>query len=344
LQYGKLLERAKSRKFHVAFATVPLDAWCAHPKAVKLFRDHTEQFSLLVHGNDHSKRELSQSRPKESYLRLAAQSLRRMDRLERNTGVHVARVMAPPHGGVANNCLAALLTAGFEGACASVGDLRRFNSGLFHASYGLGPAGMVSESVPVLPRFKLDESCESAIVIAGFLDRPIIAAGHHHTAADGLDLFTRTAEVINSLGEVRWESPETMLRSNFRYFQEDTTLWITPYSCRIHLRVPQGITALGLCSPTSSVANGHSDVAFWIKRGPGLNGEIKMNDLAVDVTAGDDIELISPALGNVDYQQIEKPESFLSLRAFPRRLLCEFRDRSMPLIPSDLIPAKWTSG
>src|SRR5260370_19758270 len=98
LSYKKLVDQAKSRRFHVAFATVPLDAWLPNATAVKLFRDYPEQFSLLVHGNDHSKRELSQSRTEESYLRLAAQSLRRIDRLEKITGLHVARVMAPPHG------------------------------------------------------------------------------------------------------------------------------------------------------------------------------------------------------------------------------------------------------
>ncbi len=109
LRYEKLLDQARSRRFHVAFATVPLDAWASHPRAVKLFRDHPEQFSLLIHGNDHSKRELCLNGSEQDYLRLAAQSLRRIDRLEKKTGLHVARIMAPPHGACADACLAALL-------------------------------------------------------------------------------------------------------------------------------------------------------------------------------------------------------------------------------------------
>jgi hypothetical protein len=345
LRYEKLAQQAKARRFHVALATVPLDAWIAHPGAVKLFRDHPEQLSLLVHGNDHSKHELSQSRSKENYLRLAAQSLRRMNRFERSTGLPVARIMAPPHGGFVSNCLAALLTAGFEGACASLGDLFERNSELFGGStFGLAPAAVAPESVPVMSRFKLDPSCEGAIVLSAFLDRPIILVGHHHTAADGLELLAHTAEMVNSLGEVSWGSPEMMLRSNFRTCQENTTLWIEPYSCRIHLTVPQGITDLGLYSPRCSVPNADLEFELRVKRGSHLLGQQKMSDTPLKVMAGDRIELVSLSLGKVDYRKVENPESSLSLRAFPRRLLCEFRDRSMPLIPSDLIPDKWTSG
>ena len=138
VQYAKLLDQAKSSGFHVAFATVPLDAWVSHPGTVNLFREHPQQFSLLVHGNDHSKRELCQSLSKQDYLRLAAQSLRRIDRLERNTGLHVARVMAPPHGVCTSNCLAALLAAGFEGACAAISLLGKLNPQLLRdPSFGL---------------------------------------------------------------------------------------------------------------------------------------------------------------------------------------------------------------
>ena len=150
--------------------------------------------------------------------------------------------------------------------------------------------------------------------------------------------------MVNSLGEVSWGSPEMMLRSNFRTCQENTTLWIEPYSCRIHLTVPQGITDLGLYPPRCSVPNADLEFELRVKRGSHLLGQQKMSDTPLKVMAGDRVELVSLSLGKVDYRKVENPESSLSLRAFPRRLLCEFRDRSMPLIPSDLIPDKWTSG
>jgi hypothetical protein len=343
LPYEQLLDQAKSHRFHVAFATVPLDAWLSKTTAVKLFRDHPEQFSLLVHGNDHSKHELSQSRTKETYLRLAAQSLRRIDRLEKTTGLHVARVMAPPHGACTAECLATLSATGFEGVCAAPNLLLEFNPQVFRdANFGLGLAEITPGNAPIIPRFRLDSSCEGAIVISAFLDRPIIPVGHHHTAANGLDLLINTVEIINSLGQVSWGSPEMMLRSNFRSFQEDTTLWVEPYSNRIQLTIPPGVTDVRLYRPEKTVPDADSDFVFVLKRGPKLLCRQNASNVPLKVMAGDHIELVSLGLGKVNYRQVENPQ--FSVQALPRRLLCELRDRLMPLIPRDVIPKKWMSG
>src|SRR6266480_1467551 len=343
LRYEKLLDEAKSRGFHVAFATVPLDAWVSHPAAVKLFRRHPDQFSLLAHGNDHIKHELSRSRTEKGYLRLAAQSLRRIDRLEKVTGLHVSRVMAPPHGDCTDGCLAALLAAGFEGVCAATNLLRKGNRRLHHACFGLKLAEIAAGSAPVIPRFKLDSSCEDAIVISAFLNKPIIPVGHHHTAVDGLDLLSHTAEVVNSLGDVKWQSPEKILRSNFRTFREDTTLWIEPYSCRIELIVPPGITHVGLYAKENN-RDGYSDFAFLVGQGSQLRDGQKLSNGPQPVRPGDRLEFVSASLEKVNYREVEHPQFSLSARALPRRLFCELRDRLMPLMPRDMIPKAWTSG
>jgi hypothetical protein len=164
-------------------------------------------------------------------LRLLAQSLRRIVRLEEAAGLHVARVMAPPHGAYTDGGLAAMLALGFEGACISTGSLRRWNPGRqWQPTFGLEIAEIMDGGLPVIPRFRLSSSCESPIVISAFLDRPIIPVGHHDTVADGLDLLSHIADVINSLGAVRWENPELMFRSNYLSMQEGATLRIRP--CR----------------------------------------------------------------------------------------------------------------
>ena len=343
LQYAKLLDQAKSCGFHVAFATVPLDAWVSHPGTVKLFRDHPQQFSLLAHGNDHSKRELCQSLSKQDYLLLAAQSLRRIDRLERNTGLHVARVMAPPHGVCTSNCLAALLAAGFEGACAAISLLGKLNPHLLRdPSFGLRLAEIAPESVPVIPRFMLEPSCEGAIVISAFLDKPIIPVGHHHTAADGFEPLVRAAEMINSLGPVTWGSPEMILQSNFRTLQEGGTLWVEPFSRRISLTVPGGVTEVGIYRPKGRASETELNCAVVTNLVSGLEQRQHTNGSPIKVCQGDRIQLHSFELGKVDYRQVEPPQ--FSLAAFPRRLLCEIRDRCMPFLPRKVIPKKWISG
>ena len=61
--YGfvKLVElgaHAREHGYHVALATVPLDAWFAHPTALRALRESDGAISLLVHGNDHDGGEL----------------------------------------------------------------------------------------------------------------------------------------------------------------------------------------------------------------------------------------------------------------------------------------------
>jgi len=255
----------------------------------------------------------------------------------------VSRVMAPPHGACTDESLAALLAAGFEGVCTATNLLRKGNRRLHHASFGLKLAEIAAGSAPVIPRFKLDSSCEDAIVISAFLNKPIIPVGHHHTAVDGLDLLSHTAEVVNSLGDVQWQSPEKILRSNFRTFRENTTLWIEPYSRRIQLIVPPGITHVGLYVLENN-GDSYSDFTFLVRHASQSRNGQKMSSVPQPVMPGDHLEFVSVDLGRVNYREVAHPQFSLSVRALPRRLFCELRDRFMPLIPRDMIPKAWTSG
>jgi hypothetical protein len=110
--------------------------------------------------------------------------------------------------------------------------------------------------------------------------------------------------------------------------------------------VPAGISGVGLYRSGDTVSNPNSEFAFVARRGGGSESfsQQNFNSRPLKAMSGEHLELISLGLGKVDYRKVENPEFSLSLRAFPRRLVCEFRDRFMPLMPRDLIPEKWTSG
>ncbi len=330
LPYQEVARQAKSCGFHVAFATIPFDTWFSHRRAVNLFKDNPELLSLLIHGNDHLRSELGRPRTPEGHLRVLAQGLRRVARLERTTGLCVDRVMAPPHGAYADAALAAMLALGFEGVCISTGSLRNWNPHRqWSAAFGLEMAEMM-EGFPVLPRFRLSASCEAQIIISAFLDRPIIPVGHHDTVADGLELLSRVAEVINSLGDVSWGSCEMMLHSNYLKFRGDATLWVKSYSSRILVTVPPGVTTIVLENPDKE--DGFGVAGFRIAKG-GDSAPHPTRLTAgepISVKPGETVELVSQILGNVDYRRV-KPR-MLSVWAFPRRILCEGRDRLAPLI------------
>ena len=331
LSYRELLQQATKDRFHVTFATVPLDAWSSHSRTVSLFKENTEYLSLLIHGNDHTRDELGQIRTAGGYLRLVGQSLRRIEKFELVTGLHVDRVMVPPHEALAEAVLTAMLSIGFEGVSLSQWSLRYWNPNReWPSTFGLEIAEITDGDFPVLARYSLSEACEGPIVISAFLGSPIILSEHHKAAASGLELLSGAAKVVNSLGEVCWCGTEAMLRSNYLHRQKNTTLLIQPYSCRIELRVPDGISSLAL-STSKGTSNTRATEFIWIRKRSGTRiatGHVQ-DDGCINVVPGETIELISRNLATVDHRKLEMPR--FSAWALSRRVICEMRDRLLAL-------------
>ncbi|MGH9646992.1 MAG: hypothetical protein ACRD4E_09275 [Bryobacteraceae bacterium] len=333
LSYGELIQQARKDQFHVAFATVPLDAWGLNARAISLFKENREYLSLLVHGNDHTLDELGQTRTRYGHLRLMAQGLRRIERLERASGLRVDRVMVPPHEALVDSALAEMLPLGMEGVCLSPWSLRDWNpKSEWPSTFGLEMAEMTESGFPVLGRYKLSDACEGPSVISALLGRPIVLVEHHKALEMGIELLSGAAQVINSLGEVRWCGTGAMVRSNYLLRAEDSTLWVKPYSCRIELRVPEGISSVGSVGTEGATDSGAYELSL-IRRPLGAEPIATRvePDIPTHVTPGEIIELISPNLGTVDHRQLETPG--FSVRALSRRLLCEARDRLVALKP-----------
>lgn len=322
ISYPEVLRRAESDNYHVAFATIPIDSWFSHRKAVELFRNHPNRLSLLFHGNDHLYAELGQTRSLDECLELVASAVHRINRFEASTKLKVARVMAPPHGAYTNTILLALQSLGFEGACISQGSLRgRNKSHPWPDDFGLKPAEMMDRRFPVIPRFRLSEKCEAAIVFAAYMDQPIIPVGHHDTVASGIELLSIVARTINSLGDVCWQSPEMMLRSNYLATIEAGTLWIEPYSGYMSGRLPQAVHRLGIKKEAADSAE------FTLV----LNGAQHV-ELVASVPQRTDFsrefELISRTVASIEIENVRMRGP--SAWAVTRRVLCEGRDRAMP--------------
>src|SRR5206468_10618326 len=124
---------------------------------------------------------------------LAVQALRRIERLEQQSGVEVARVMAAPHGACNHDMANVLLRAGFEAACISRSSLMVRNPDLiWPMSVGLNPAEFLGPSLPIIPRFNIRWDSTFAI-FAAFLGQPIILVGHHDDLAGGLEVLEEWA-------------------------------------------------------------------------------------------------------------------------------------------------------
>lgn len=217
VHYGALSRHAHAHGYHVAMAMAPLDGWLAHPRAVRIFREHAEELSICVHGNDHLGPELGRIASADAGLALARQALCRATAFQRRTGIPVERVMVPPHEQLSEPAARGLLAGGFEAVCVSRPYPWIAPAGPEPAAaLGAGPpergalAGWDSREIvvgglPMLLRAGFNAPRED-LVLRAFLGQPLILYGHHDLLAHGLDVLAEAAAAIDALGEVRWSS------------------------------------------------------------------------------------------------------------------------------------------
>ena len=236
LRYKQLVAESQRAGYHVAFATIPLDLWYASRSAVRLFHAHPDRLSLLVHGNDHLRRELGRSVGQDECRRLLARALQRIERFERRTGLRVARVMAPPHGAISEALAAELPRSGFDALCISrpypwldalPGDM---------PASGWLPIEIVAGGLPVIPRMRLDAS-RGEIAMRAFLRQPIVLYGHHQDVRDGLDVLDAAAERVRTVGDAAWLPLDRIVETSY-----DT--WVDGSHMQLRLQARRATVAL----------------------------------------------------------------------------------------------------
>jgi hypothetical protein len=328
INYARLVQDAARHNYHASFATVPMDGWHVHRETAALFQKNQSRLSLLIHGNNHTTKELARTQNDTSRRALAAQALRRIERLERASGLEISRVMAAPHGACIHDMATALLRTGFEAACISRGSIMATNPNTsWPLSVGLYPAEFLGAGLPVIPRFRLKRGCETEMLLTAFLGQPVIPVGHHQDVAGGLDLLAELAGALNSIGEVQWMDMKSIARSNYCTRREGEVLHVKMYSRKIALKAPQGVNQLCIQRPwlndgateglTLRVVTG-APVSY-----PSYNGE------PIATGTGEEIEIHAVPADAIDPRTV--PITRTPLWAVARRQLCEARDRLKPL-------------
>jgi hypothetical protein len=261
LRFAEVAAAAQEHNYHVAFATVPIDGWFAHPGAARTFRRNPERLSLLIHGNDHLARELARPAGTHQRQALLGQALRRIEAFERRSRVPVSRVMAAPHGVCSEEMARAMVEFDFEGVTISrpYPWLARPPAHWLAAPPGSGPiVGMrpgetVAGGLPVLLRTTLQHS-EADLVLRAFLDQPLIVSGHHEDVSSGLGPLAHIAASVNRIGNVRWGSLAEIGRSSFESRLEAGVLHVRPYSRALSIDVPATASAVAVDPPADEPA------------------------------------------------------------------------------------------
>jgi hypothetical protein len=318
VDYRQIAVRAATLNYHVAFATIPLDSWFTHQPTARIFRESEHRLSLLVHGNNHLKRELALDYAPPAREALLLQAMRRSDRTERNAGFPVCRVMVPPHGACSEEMLKALPRCGFEAACISHGSLRSVNqTKRWTRSLGYLPSELI-EGCPVLPRWGLSGTT-NIILLAAFLGQPMILRGHHQDLKNGIEVLDRLAGFINGLGPVTWSNVTALSRMNYQWRLEGNTLWVKPLGRKALVQLPAGVESLIVESPSNDAWNG------WHISGTSTPSGTTSGKRVSVSGAGDRTILIEAATPFA--VPLENGSSRTPIAAFLRRCLTEGRDR-----------------
>ena len=324
ISYPELAEHARKHNYHVSFATIPLDGWYVHPQTASLFKANKDRLSLSIHGNNHTYYELTEAPTDPRRLALAAQALHRIERFEAMSGLEVSRVMAAPHGACNHSMATALAKTGFEAACISRSSVMVRNPGTdWPITIGMTPAEFLGDGLPVYPRYNIRWD-DTYPIFSAFLGQPIVAVGHHEDSADGLDLLRRTAELINSLGEINWTDLQSIARSNFVSQRRGEVLQLKMFARTVDLVVPEGVERISVERPWTT---NHRSEELVLQNGAELRSA---SEESLPVHAGEKITIGSIRPDAVDHAQVKLSRT--PLWALARRQLCEGRDRLRPAL------------
>lgn len=327
IDYERLVKHADEHGYHAAMAMIPLDAGRPHPPTVSLFRRRADRLSLVVHGNDHTKDELLAARDDAAARTIAAQALRRIMMFERRSGLHVDRVMTPPHGLCSRQMTRALGCLGFD-ALAAIHPLPWTE----HAPTdpplaGWRPADFVV-GCPIVPRIPLG-STAADIALRAFLDHPLIVYGHHEDLADGLDALAETAAIINRLGDVSWMSIGGIATTNSQQRVTGDRVTLRPFARRIRLSIESAWSSLTVETPEDSVDT--TSLSGFSLNPPGSNGSRGPQlpfDRAISLESmpAGGAEIVLHGAADMEPDQVPAP----AWRPWPklRRVATELRDRT----------------
>jgi hypothetical protein len=328
IRFADLARHAQHHGYHVAMSTVPLDCWFAHRSAVRTFYEAQKTLSLTVHGNDHLYQEFALPLNAADAAPIFDQALRRIRRFEARTGLHVSRVMVPPHGRCSDEMLDAMLLVGIEALCRAPAwwtdwavERRRV------ARWTM--ADMSPVGGPIVGRHRLvNASARDEMTLNLFLDQPVVLYGHHYDLADGYDVLAETAAWLNDFGGIAWLRLDRLAQTNFMLHREENEhVRVRAFSRRMVVDVAAGVRSLTLEFPAYDSVDADSLLCDGYRYA--LDTQDGLASVSFPVSGAPrllELRLVRQEVSPTMSRRGMHP------RAVIRRGVGEFRDRLRPLV------------
>lgn len=324
INYRALVAHADAHRYHVAIAMIPLDARRPSAKAVATFRERPDRLSIVMHGNDHVRRELMQPLEPPEALALGAQALRRIARFERDSGMSVQRIMMPPHGLCSHNVVRALGQLGYEAVCAIHPAPWTEDPPADQLLAGWSPVEFL-DGCAILPRFPLVVR-PTEIALRAFLNQPLVLYGHHEDVAGGMDDLAAAAARVNAVGDVRWCSISEMAHDSHEVARDGSLLRVRPWARLLRVAVPEDVDEVVVESPPGA----STGMSGWTVAGRTGAGPLPFGE-PHPVNGSSQLALRLVPHHTVEPRTVRSPRH----RTWPamRRRVTEMRDRLAPMLP-----------
>ena len=336
VNYAKFLSLMQRHSFSTNIAFIPWNWARSRPEVVRLFQKHPENFSLSVHGCDHTAGEFG--RPEKSWLaRRSTQALERMERHAAKTGIVHDRVMVLPQGVFTDDAPGVFKQSGFSAIV---------NSEVFTTDPQPRPITIASfwdvavmdyDCFPIYTRREPTEGVEN-FAFDILLGKPCIVLIHHDFCWDGCDRLVKAINQINALpGKINWRSLGEVVRRGFRQkVLADGGIALEMYGTELRLenhspqlqrfmvskRETEPALIQEILADKNPVAWKNSDgrVIFQVELGPGQSQIINIKFHAMDNP--------QPAADGIYYR----------FKTGLRRHLCEMRDNYVTKIKFAIRP------
>jgi hypothetical protein len=215
LDFQKLLNLMQQYNFSTNIAFIPWNWKRSAPQVVRLFRDNPNNYSVSVHGCDHTRAEFGSS--DRTFIRARTKkAIARMEQHKTETGIHHDRVMVFPQGVFSQESISVLKQSEFIAAV---------NNDTISSSTPSDPvkvrdlwdvAVMSYENFPIFTRRYPWEGIEN-FAFDILLGKPAIIVIHHDYCGDGYKRLIDFIRQLNALKcPVRWGRLEEVVQRSLR--------------------------------------------------------------------------------------------------------------------------------
>ena len=327
LNYRSLLEEMDKHNFHTTIAFIPWNYDRSQPEVVSLVRGHPERFSICIHGNNHDHKEFADlhSKPLALQVNDLKQSLARMEKFQRLTGIPYDDVFVFPHSIGSEKVLEELKTYNFLATINSSNvpmDRRRPSSLLF----ALRPVTLGFADFPSIMRYPAAMPAPNVFIrINEFLDNPLFFYTHHDFFITGMKAFDGMADEVNNIEpDIRWRSVGDIVKHLYLVrLRDDSNYDVLAVSSNLQL---ENATARDLVfhvrkqetgSPAiTSVAVDGQQYPFQLN-----NGYLEFN---IPIRAGEARDVVIEYQNDLDVAAIDTSKD--SLRVYLLRTISDYRD------------------